>query len=261
MNEAEREKLNQQLESLKAEVQRLTTELKHRADLEATLWDRVPLVMFRVNREGRVQQLNHAATAAVGGQDKDDLIGLLGGELFRCVNAFLEEGCGRGVPCQTCPVRLSVEETFRRGEGVYRREGMLKVDREDGPTKLHFLVSTALVPERADEVIVSLEDIVAIKQAEIALEQSQKYSLLAQEAAHIGNWRYDVASDALFWSEELFRIYGLEPEGEVADLHLGLGMIHPEDRDRAKEAFRRALEQGLESRSSTASPDLAVNSG
>ena len=60
----------------------------------------------------------------------------------------------------------------------------------------------------------------------------------AEDAAQIGSWEWNLETDELSWSDNLFRIYGLEP-GEV-DPSLGYGylfdQIHPGDRELVTEA-------------------------
>lgn len=63
----------------------------------------------------------------------------------------------------------------------------------------------------------------------------------AQALAHIGSWQWDVADDRISWSDELYRIFGLEPGEFAATYDAWLGHIHPEDRQLADETVRRAF--------------------
>jgi PAS domain S-box-containing protein len=93
--------------------------------------------------------------------------------------------------------------------------------------------------------IANVEDITERKRAEEALRESEQDLSLAQEIAHIGSWKYNVQTGKLNWSDELFRIYGLDPEANEVSLDHGIGMIHPDDKPSAEDAFRKALENGL----------------
>jgi diguanylate cyclase (GGDEF)-like protein/PAS domain S-box-containing protein len=53
----------------------------------------------------------------------------------------------------------------------------------------------------------------------------------AQRIAHIGSWEWDVGPDILTWSEELHRIFGVDPATFRPTYAAYLGMIHPEDRE------------------------------
>jgi signal transduction histidine kinase len=76
--------------------------------------------------------------------------------------------------------------------------------------------------------------------AEIALQRERANFAEAQEVAHIGSWEWDVAENRTTWSEELFRLYELEPAPDV-DYGSYLAHIHPEDRERVNRQIRRAL--------------------
>ena len=63
----------------------------------------------------------------------------------------------------------------------------------------------------------------------------------AQLIAHLGNWSMDIKSKRLSWSDELYRIYGLDPGDELPhDLKL---YNHPEDRQMVQDEVARALEE------------------
>ncbi|MEP9363416.1 response regulator [Nocardioides sp. CN2-186] len=55
----------------------------------------------------------------------------------------------------------------------------------------------------------------------------------AQRIAHIGSWAWDVASDRIEWSDELYRIFGVEL-GTPVTYASYIEMIHPDDRHRAE---------------------------
>ena len=62
----------------------------------------------------------------------------------------------------------------------------------------------------------------------------------AQRIAHIGSWEWDVASDRVTWSDELYRIFGVD-RGTPLDYRTYLELIHPDDRGAADEAVRASF--------------------
>jgi PAS domain S-box-containing protein len=66
----------------------------------------------------------------------------------------------------------------------------------------------------------------------------------AQALAHIGSWEWDIAGDSISWSDELYRIYDLDPERGALDYEAYLARIHPGDRDRVRATVRAALDDG-----------------
>jgi len=84
-------------------------------------------------------------------------------------------------------------------------------------------------------------DITDRKLAEEKLKQSEASLAEAQKISHIGNWSFDVITQAITWSDETFRIYGLDPkQGEPSYGQL-VEMIHPED----LEVFQNNVEQAI----------------
>jgi len=71
--------------------------------------------------------------------------------------------------------------------------------------------------------------IVERKQAELVLLRREADLRRAQEIAKLGSWKYDMA-DPIWWSDELYRIYGVAPETFTPTVASFLNLIHPEDR-------------------------------
>src|SRR5260370_304712 len=68
------------------------------------------------------------------------------------------------------------------------------------------------------------------KLAEDRLRRSEAYLAKAQRLSHTGGWAWDVSSKRLFWSEETFRIFGLDPTTTNLTRDIFLQCIHPDDR-------------------------------
>jgi signal transduction histidine kinase len=66
----------------------------------------------------------------------------------------------------------------------------------------------------------------------------------AQAVAHIGSWNWDIASNTVAWSDELFRICGLVPGSVHLSYETFLGTVHPADRARVDETVRAAFASG-----------------
>jgi PAS domain S-box-containing protein len=67
---------------------------------------------------------------------------------------------------------------------------------------------------------------------------------LAQQITHIGSWEWNPTTNQLTWSDELYRIYGLEPRSVEVSFARFLGMLHPQDRERVQGEVSAALERG-----------------
>ena len=68
------------------------------------------------------------------------------------------------------------------------------------------------------------------KKAEDALKQNEHRLKEAQKTAHIGDWEWDITTDRVYWSDELFRIYGYAPYEIQPDYGLVVEAMHPNSR-------------------------------
>jgi PAS domain S-box-containing protein len=66
----------------------------------------------------------------------------------------------------------------------------------------------------------------------------------AQALAHMGNWSWDILADRVSWSDELYRLFGLEPQSQRLDFDGYLARVHPDDRELARSIVERAQKTG-----------------
>lgn len=64
----------------------------------------------------------------------------------------------------------------------------------------------------------------------------------AQELTHLGNWEWNIADNTLNWSDEIYRIFGLEPQSVLPTYELFNHYIHPEDRTKVNNAVQNTVE-------------------
>ena len=83
------------------------------------------------------------------------------------------------------------------------------------------------------------------REAEIAnaeLRRSREFLEQAQRSAQLGSWEWDVSSNRITWSAEMFGLYGAEPGSFDLSFDTFLGFVHPEDRQLVQSSVQRALE-------------------
>ena len=90
-------------------------------------------------------------------------------------------------------------------------------------------------------------DITERKRTEAALRESERRYQRSEEIAHLGSWELDIAADRLTWSDEVYRIFGLEPGEFEATYEAFLAAVHPEDRRAVDDAYRGSLRVGRDS--------------
>src|SRR5271165_3044482 len=87
-------------------------------------------------------------------------------------------------------------------------------------------------------------DIEDRKRAEEALKRSEAYLAEAQKLSHTGSFAYNPGNGkTVYWSEELFRIFGLDSQRGVPHPDDSFKILHPDDRDRAAEESRQRFHE------------------
>jgi len=94
---------------------------------------------------------------------------------------------------------------------------------------------------RAYEMFGTAQDITERKRSEEALKRSQFYLSEGQRIAHIGSWAFDDSGH--YWSDELYKIYGLDPQNGAPTVEQYLALIHPQDRASMAETIKRMQEE------------------
>ncbi|MDD2651711.1 MAG: EAL domain-containing protein [Sulfurimonas sp.] len=67
--------------------------------------------------------------------------------------------------------------------------------------------------------------------------------LEAQKLANIGHWELDLATGVLYWSDEVYRIFGLESQEFDATYEAFLSYVHPEDLEMVNDAYLKSLQE------------------
>jgi PAS domain S-box-containing protein len=83
-----------------------------------------------------------------------------------------------------------------------------------------------------------------LQQQQDTLIKSQHLLTEAQEIAQVGSWEWDLASDQILFSEQMLRIFGLQPDQQVITPPLYLQLLHPGDVQRAFEIFHECINNG-----------------
>lgn len=89
-------------------------------------------------------------------------------------------------------------------------------------------------------IVILSDDVTARVEMVRELRESRQDLARAQSIGRIGSWRLDVTRNALDWSEENHRIFGVPP-GKPMSYDGFLAIVHPDDRDFVDEAWTRAL--------------------
>jgi PAS domain S-box-containing protein len=84
-------------------------------------------------------------------------------------------------------------------------------------------------------------DLTSLRLVEEALRQAHLRLVLAQQSAGAGIWDWDMITEKLEWSPEMFRLFGLDPSQATATFETWRRLVHPEDLEEAEERLREAV--------------------
>ncbi len=110
-------------------------------------------------------------------------------------------------------------------------------------------VQTDKVPYRnvdgkVSGLVVMARDVTERKRLADALRRSEANLANAQRIAHIGSWETNLQSGELFWSDEVYQIFGVSKNEFGATLESFVNFIHPEDRQMVQAASTATLKHG-----------------
>ncbi|MGH7507531.1 MAG: PAS domain-containing protein, partial [Longimicrobiales bacterium] len=95
----------------------------------------------------------------------------------------------------------------------------------------------------ADMVALTLET-AERRHAEDELRRRERQLLATQQLAGLGSWQWDVPNDCVTLTDELYRIYGVEPRALTTTFEGYIARVHPDDRAHVRASIERALADG-----------------
>jgi PAS domain S-box-containing protein len=92
------------------------------------------------------------------------------------------------------------------------------------------------------QVVGSGVDVTVRRKAERELARSQQRLAEAQRVAHVGSWEWSIKKDSVTWSDELYRIYGVDRATHVPTYESFLASVHLDDRAHTTAVLAKAME-------------------
>lgn len=145
-----------------------------------------------------------------------------------------------GVPLEQFQSRWSVAAT---GTATTRYGTHRRKDGSCFPVEVRFSV---IEDHNQRLYIAAVRDITERVEAEAALRDSANRLRLTLNAARAGSWEWDVKTNQSVWSDETFRLYGLEPRSCQASYETWLTSVHPDDLSLAQAQIAAAVETGAD---------------
>ena len=215
-----------------------------------TLTENSPDVITRFDRENRHTYANPAASEAYG-FSQEEIIGKTQGEL--------------GMN----PELVKFLETYQEIVFTIGKPETIEFQYKSPQGEEHYF-STKIVPEfvngKMSSVLVISRDIKDLKETEaklkdtldkleelvkertvelekayISLKESERGLAEAQKMAHLGNWVHNIKTGEIYWSDEVYHIFGFKPQEFGVTYDVFLSYVHTDDRDFVVNAVRQAL--------------------
>jgi len=189
--------------------------------------DHSQAVMFLKDREGRYRLVNEQFLQRFGLR-RDQVIGRTDLELFPRDQALRFAANDAEVLSRGAPLQFEESARYVEGERIS-------------------LVAKFPVPDASGAVTGVggvATDITERKRTEQALREHRTLLAETQNLAGLGCWEWDPASGRVTWSDELYRIYGVERERFTPSYEGYLERVHPDDRQQTGSTLARALADG-----------------
>ena len=195
----------------------INQELEETTGYMKELFDEAPDAMLIVDQKGNIQQVNSKATELLGYQSKQ-LISMKVEDLIP--DHFRQTHVHQREQSFDNPKHLRLD---RQADFV-----ALKQDQSEVPVDISIGYT-----KKNDEfqAITTLRDVSERKKFETTLKHNENMLKKAQSIAHIGSWEWDIESNKLIWSDEIYRIFGLDAVQFGASYDRFVSSIHPDDRE------------------------------
>ena len=187
-------------------------------------------VIFRVKLPDRTIAYVNRAIRSVFGYEEDECLGKTTEFLYPSRKDYLNFG---GM----------LEKTMLEQREAIHTERLMK--RKTGELFPAEITTTFLEEDgKITRVISILRDVTRRQRAEDKLRLSETRLKEAQRIAHLGNWDWNIVTNELLWSDEIYRIFGLTPGQFGATYEAFLNSVHPEDRKFVERSVNEALLKG-----------------
>lgn len=114
----------------------------------------------------------------------------------------------------------------------------------------HWFLDRAKIVERNEQglpvrIVGTATDISERRRVEEALKRSERLFRQSQDVAGVGGWELDIATRAVYWTHETFRIHDLDSQETTMPWEEAIAFYPPDSQSIVREAFHRAQREGI----------------
>ena len=241
---------NEELKTQSEELKEANEALYESEKRFRTLAENSPDIIARIDRQKRHIYVN-PAVAGPYGRSPEEIIGKTQSELGKYSEQlkFLEKHY-ENVLATGKPETIEFQYISSQGKEYYLNTKIVP-EFVDGKVTSVLAISRDITDikkteAKLRETLDNLENLVKERTSELEkayklLKESERSLAEAQKMARLGNWDLNFATHEMYWSDEIYRIFGHKPQEFNATYDSFLSYIHPDDRDYVSRAIKKAL--------------------
>ncbi|MDF1811785.1 MAG: PAS domain S-box protein [Verrucomicrobiales bacterium] len=196
---------------------------------DQNILDSIPLLIVFKDKENNILRVNRTAALAIGAE----------------ATALINRPLSDILPNDADYLHKNDLKVIESGESILG--SIESVTAGDGK-KLWLRIDR--IPRKDEEgnvtgIVIFAADITGQHRAEARLRNSEALLRRAEKIGRLGAWEWNVATDRIRWSDEMFRVLGLEREGGIEPSYTSFeARVHPDDRKHVAAALKRSLKKG-----------------
>lgn len=142
-----------------------------------------------------------------------------------------------------------LDRVYTTGEPYFGNELLINISRASGTPPIKGFFNFIFQPIRTlsgniDGILIHAVDVTEQVRTRQTVLASQQRLELAQQAAHIGTFEWDIPNNNIFWTPELEALYGLPPRGFEGKYENWARRVHPDDLESAEANIQAAIQGG-----------------
>ena len=206
---------------------RTKEELQQSQQMLRLVLDAIPVRVFWKDRDCVYLGCNRLFANDAGLESPEQIIGKTDFDLTWHDQAKLYQADDRQVMDDDTP-KLNYEEsqTTPDGRQLWLRTGKIPLRAGDGSVI---------------GMLGAYEDITERKAVETELQESRKRRSEAEHMAKFGHWQLNLVDNSLEWSDEIYRIFEIDPKKFNPSYEAFLNAIHPEDRELVDATYNKSV--------------------